>query len=72
MSRLQELNEPGVKKAAKDYRLLKKYDVAVFRVGEMEVKKLVKRGTNLQYLSESEVFDAIHDEHLSTGNILIN
>ena len=57
--------EGNAKKNAKDYRLLNNYDNSI-SVGELSVKKLVKRGTMLQFLSEQEIFDAIHEEHLSS------
>ena len=54
VNRLEELAVPDTKKDAKDYRLLKKYDLSVTRVGDIEVKKLIRRGSNLLFLSESE------------------
>ena len=48
--------------------MLKKYEISVITVGELKLTKLVKRGTDIQFLTESEIFDAIHEEHLSTGH----
>ena len=46
LNRLQQL-EMDVKKSAKDYRLMKKYEIVKFGVDDAAVSKLAKKGTDL-------------------------
>ena len=53
--RLQELENKSVKKSLKDYRSLSKVSVSDVSFGDTKVKKLMKKGTNLLYLKQSEL-----------------
>ena len=66
--RLGELKEGDVKKEAKDYRLLKSYDVITRSIQDTVVHQLIKPGSNLVYVTHEDMFDSIHEIHLSAGH----
>jgi hypothetical protein len=59
--RLQQLQNLGEKRCAKDYRLLNKYQIKKISLGGIEVTRLVKRGSSpaQKFLVHAEMFDAI-------------
>ena len=63
LNRLQQL-EMDVKKSAKDYRLMKKYEIVKFGV-DTAVSKLAKKGTDLRVICADELFNVIHSTHLA-------
>ena len=67
--RVKELNGGQVaKKGGKDYRLLKSYDVERTEVHDIVIERLFKPGTNLVYCHINEIFDVVHEIHLSNGH----
>ena len=67
VERLTEIaNSPGEKKSSKDYRLMNRYEL--YSVSRNAAKKLRKKGTLLRYLSNDDLFDAIHTAHISSGH----
>ena len=67
LSRLEQLNQ-GAKKSAKDYRLVKHYQQKTDLCQGILVVQLRHPITGLLYLSQSQIFDAIREEHLVTGH----
>ena len=69
LKRLIDLGSNHIlKKESKYYRLIRKFDVGEVVFGEETIKKLLKKGTNLEYLKQNEIFDSIRGIHLSTGH----
>ena len=69
--RLQELQQnPSERKCAKDYRLLNKYELNTVSLGPIEITRLIKKGSSppQKFIVDSEMFDAIKDEHLASGH----
>ena len=66
--RLGELEEGDLKKEAKDYRLLKLYDVITTSIQDTVVHQLIKPGSSLEYVTHEDMFDSIHEIHLSAGH----
>ena len=65
LNRLQQLEkETDAKKNAKDYRLMKKYEIVKFGVDDTTVSKLAKKGTDLRFICADELFNVIHSTHL--------
>ena len=66
LKRLNEIASGSKMKGGKDYRLLKTYYKKSAIIQGILVEQLCKPGTDLLYLSHSQLYDAIRDEHLST------
>ena len=67
--RLKALNSGVVtKKEAKDYRLLKHYDIEEIRTPNMVIERLFRPGTNLIFVTKEELFNVIHEMHLLAGH----
>ena len=67
-NRLVELLDETLKKSSQDYRLLRRYEIFETNVNGEQKRMLKHRGTDLLYVSNKEIFDVIHTEHLSTGH----
>ena len=67
MHRLKEIAS-GAKKDAKDHRLVKRYDIEVTRTPTITIERLFKAGTNLVFVTKSELFNVIHELHLLKGH----
>ena len=67
--RLKALNSGDVaKKEAKDYRLLKHYDIEEIRTPNKVIERLFRPGTNLIFVTKAELFNVIHEMHLLAGH----
>ena len=68
--RLKEMkNGPHIKKAARDYRLLKQYEVIAIRSeNKVIVEMLQKPGTDLIYVPQEHLFDVISPIHVTSGH----
>ena len=67
LTRLEQLHD-GAKKEGRDYRLVKHYVRQVGICQGLLVKQLRNPKTGMMYLSHSQLFDAIREEHLITGH----
>ena len=70
IERLTDLhNNPQMRKVAKDYRILRRYEVAfVTSEDDTIVPKLIKPNTQLYFVSNDELFDAITEIHGATNH----
>ena len=70
IDRLTDLhNNPQMKKVAKDYRILRQYEVASVTAEDGNtVEKLIKPSTQLYYVSNDDLFDAITEIHEATSH----
>ena len=67
MRRLKEVTN-GAKKEAKDYRMIKRYDIEVTKTSTATIERLFIPGTNLIYVAKSELFHVIHEIHILKGH----
>ena len=67
MSRLDSL-EGGAKKEGKDYRLIKHYAKRSSLIQGILVEQLFNPKSGLLYIAHSQLFDAIREQHLTTGH----
>jgi len=70
IDRLTDLkNIPQMKKVAKDYRILRQYEVVSITTDDGDVvSKLNKPGTQLMYVSNDDLFDAITEIHVASAH----
>ena len=70
INRLNEMkNGPSMKKAARDYRLLKQYEVVTMSPdNKVSVEMLQKPGTDLLYVPQEHLFDVISPIHVTSGH----
>lgn len=62
-------SDETLKKSSRDYRLQRRYEVYETNINGGEQKRMLKhKGTDLLYVSNDEIFDVIHTEHLSAGH----
>ena len=68
LSRLQQLNDGTIKKEGKDYRLVNRYERVTQLCQGILVELLRNPKDGTLYLSHSQLFDAIREQHLLTGH----
>ena len=70
INRLNQLqNGPNVKKATRDYRLLKQYEVITLPSENNTTMQMLKKpGTDLLYIEQEKLFDVISPIHISSGH----
>ncbi len=71
LRRVKELTDnDGIKKEARDYQLLKKYDIVRIKIDGEVMEKLKKRGTDQRFVTVTELFGVAHDAHdVTKGHI---